>query len=160
MVSFFWLFNDDFYVLKRVRSEKPYIRGTLQKRVKDIESKHMGMQTAYSRQLRRTIHVLKRNGYKQLDYALHVPMLINRKGAIEVINTFPDSPMFRSLYGNYFDLGGTQIDDVKIQGDGEVPEDAKFLSTNDKSFIKSPVGDYIRSRFTEPSKYESDAQGV
>lgn len=153
----FWLFNDDFYVLKRVRSEKPYIRGTLQRRVKDIEAKQNGMTTAYSRQLRRTMHVLKINGYKQNDYALHVPMLINRAKALEVINKFPDCPMFRSLYGNYWDIGGEIIKDVKIQGSGEVPEDAKFLSSDDKSFLKYQVGDFLRSRFTEPTKYESGA---
>ena len=153
----FWLFNDDFFVLSRVRSEKPFIRGTLQSRIKDIEAKQNGMTTAYSRQLRRTMHILKINGYQQLDYALHVPMLINRSKALEVINAFPDSPMFRSLYGNYWDLGGTVIDDVKIQNNAAVPEDAKYLSTDDNSFSKCQAGDYLRSRFTKPSKYESGA---
>lgn len=152
----FWLFNDDFFVMQKVTNLSPCYRGTLQKRCRDINGR--GMPSGYSRQLNRTAHILRINGYKQLDYALHIPMLINRKKAQEVLNKFQGYPMFRSLYGNYWDVGGEKIKDVKIANkDADVPENSRFLSTDDASFLYGKVGDYIRSRFTEPTKYESDA---
>ena len=150
----FWLFNDDFFVMKRIRSEKPHYGGTLQERVKRIEENRRGLSSGYSRRLRRTMRTLKMNGYKQLDYALHIPMLINRKKAIEVFDRFPDDPMFRSLYGNYWDIGGEIMKDVKVRGRGEVPPDPRYLSTDDTSFEKGPAGIYIRNQFPEPCKYE------
>ena len=38
----FWLFNDDFYVLKPCKNTKPYHRGLLQDHVKLIEKKRGG----------------------------------------------------------------------------------------------------------------------
>jgi hypothetical protein len=59
------------------------------------------------------------------------------------------------LYGNYWNIGGKNIDDVKIVDvDAEPDTDAVFLSTSDKSFEHGKVGKYIRSVFTEPCVYE------
>lgn len=150
----FWLFNDDFFIMKRIRVLKPMIRGTLQQRCKDIEAKNNGLQSPYSRQLRKAIHVLKLEGYPQLDYALHVPMLINRKKALEVINAFPNCPMFRSLYGNYCGIEAETVMDVKVRNNTSCPEDARLLSTDDASFYHGEVGKLIRETFPDPSTYE------
>lgn len=151
----FWLFNDDFFVIRKVRSIKPMISGTLLQRCKKVEARNGNMQTGYTRQLRRAAHVLRINGYTQYDFALHVPMLINKAKALEVMNKFPDCPMFRSLYGNYCELESIKTKDVKITDLKMLPdEDAKFVSTEDKSFLKGAVGEYIRDLFPEPSKYE------
>lgn len=150
----FWLFNDDFFIMKRIRTVKPMIRGTLQQRVKDIETPRGGMTTAYSRQLRKTMHVLKMNGYPQNDYALHVPMLINKQKGIEVINTFPDCAMFRSLYGNYCGIEAITTKDFKVRNNTNCPTDWTFLSTDDSSFYDGKVGEYIRECFPDPCKYE------
>lgn len=150
----FWLFNDDFFIMKRIRVLKPMIRGTLQQRCKDIEANNNGLQSMYSRQLHKTIHVLKLNGYPQLDYALHVPMLINRRKALEVIDAFPKCPMFRSLYGNYCGIEAETVKDVKVRGMNSWPKDARLLSTDDMSFYHGKVGEYIRESFPDPSKYE------
>jgi hypothetical protein len=91
-----------------------------------------------------------------MDYALHVPMLINKQKALEVLNTFR-CPMFRSLYGNYWKVGGILTDDVKIHNTTDVPKEGQLLvSTNDRSFSEGEVGRFIKSRFTEPSKWEKD----
>ena len=150
----FWLFNDDFFVMKKARIPKPYITGTLMKRCKEIESRHQGMTTSYTRQMRRTDHALKINGYTRYNYALHVPMLINRAKALETLNTFSGQLLFRPLYGNYCGLDGVVTEDVKIFSLTERPQDPRFLSTNDESFAKGQVGELIRKTFPEPSKYE------
>lgn len=153
----FWLFNDDFFIMKRIRVVKPMYRGTLQQRVKSIAEKHGGLSTRYSRQLSAAAHLLKLKDLDQLNYALHVPMLINRKKALEVFEAFPDNMMFRSLYGNYWNIGGKNVPDVKVLVDKDYSTETAFLSTSDKSFEKGLVGEYIRNKFNEPSKYEEDA---
>jgi len=150
----FWLFNDDFFVMKPVDGLHPMIRGTLRQRVRDIETPRNGNTTAYSRQLRKTLHTLELNGFPQLDYALHVPMLINKARALEVLDRFPDCAMFRSLYGNYWGIEAVKTNDVKVRNKKDCPKDTILLSTDDESFSKGKVGEYIRECFPEPCKYE------
>ena len=103
----------------------------------------------------KTLAALKADGKDRLDYAMHVPMLINRKKGLEVLQRFPNVPMFRSLYGNYWRIGGTLMDDVKIQNNNDIPgKDWRFVSTSDGSFEHGRVGDYIRKQFKDASKYE------
>ena len=103
----------------------------------------------------KTLAALKADGKDRLDYAMHVPMLINRKKGLEVLQRFPSVPMFRSLYGNYWSIGGTLTNDVKITDNETVPgKDWRFVSTSDGSFENGCVGDYIRQTFKNPSRYE------
>lgn len=150
-----WLFNDDFFILKKMTSPQPLVQGSLAYRCQRIKEQTNGRPSSYSEQLMRTLSVLKHNGCDRLDYALHVPMLINRRKGLEVLKRFPDVPMFRSLYGNYWRIGGTLMDDVKIQNNDDIPgKDWRFVSTSDGSFRHGRVGDYIRGQFKEPSRYE------
>ena len=90
-----------------------------------------------------------------MNYAVHMPMLINKDKAREVLNTFSDVPMFRSLYGNYWSIGGIDRDDVKITKPDVYPDpDTDWLSTSDGSFRYGKVGEFIRVQFPEASKYE------
>lgn len=149
-----WLFNDDFFILKKLTTTQPMVQGSLAYRCQKIKAQE-GKPSPYSEQLMRTLAVLKADGKDRLDYALHVPMLINRKRGLEVLQKFPGVPMFRSLYGNYYKIGGTLTDDVKITDNETVPgKDWRFVSTSDGSFEQGRVGDYIRQTFKDPSKYE------
>ena len=150
----FWLFNDDFFIMKKV-SDLPYmIRGTIAERVTDLRKKN-GI-SRYSMNLEETAWVLQQAGKETLDYALHVPMLINRAKALEVLDAFPRCPMFRCLYGNYWQLGGEVVKDVKIYNPNNEPdEDMGLLSTMEESFA-GKTGDFIKERFTKPSRWERD----
>lgn len=151
----FWLFNDDFYIMQRMTSTKPVYNKTLRDHYKHVESKHGG-RTAYSKALRFCEEVLKQKELPTLDYAVHVPMLIDKEKALEVLNEFPSCPMFRSLYGNYVQAEGIQKPDVKISDFNKLPDpDAAFLSTSNKSFMFGAVGKYIQKTFKEPCKYEA-----
>lgn len=149
----FWLFNDDFFILRKV-DDLPYMyRGDLAERVEGLRKKYNV--SGYAAQLNRTRSILEDNGLGTLDYALHVPMLINKQKALEVLDKFPKCPMFRSLYGNYWKVGGVLAKDVKVYDRGTVPKKGQtLLSTLDDSFENGNVGNYIRERFTEPSKWE------
>ena len=148
----FWLFNDDFFVMKPVKSGPDYYNGNLYKRVVTLEDTHNGF-TPYSQQLRYTLQELESMGCDTLNYALHVPMKINRKKGQELVNIM-DGPMIRCVYGNYFKIGGTEHSDVKIDSIDKRYKDSDYLSTNDKSFTNGVVGQQIREIFNNKCKYE------
>lgn len=151
----FWLFNDDFYVLKRMTRTVPLHRGELRDHIKGIEARH-GRPSGYSRRLKQCETMLKDAGLPTLDYALHIPMLVDRSVALEALQKFPDCPMFRSLYGNYARLGGEYHDDVKtMDPDKIIPDGADFFSTSNKSFA-GEIRKQLEARFPDPCRYEAD----
>lgn len=151
----FWLFNDDFFVLKPMESETPYFGGMLRDHILKVEHRYGDKRTGYTRALRNCEQVLKGADLTTFDYALHLPILVDKKKMLEAIETFPDCPMFRSLYGNYAEIGGVQHEDVKIVGmSNKFSDDADFVSTGDSSFAYGRVGVQIRRRFPEACKYE------
>ena len=152
-----WLFNDDFFIIRKVTEFPPMVMGSLDYRVQRIFKKH-NMNTGYSQRLRDTQRILKQNGYDQLDYACHCPLLINRAKALQTLKKFKGFPMFRSLYGNHHAIGGQLTSDFKIFDEEAMPRDGvAIVSTTDKSFRSGKVGEYIRQTFSEPCEYENNA---
>ena len=148
----FWLFNDDFFIMKPVKHGPNYYCGDLYKRVVTLEDKHNGI-TPYSQQLRYTLQELEGMGCTTINYALHVPMLINRKKGKELAKII-NGPMIRCAYGNYFSVGGEDHPDFKIDSITRPYKDGDYLSTNDKSFRYGVVGQQIREIFNDKCKYE------
>lgn len=147
----FWLFNDDFFIMERI-TELPYMyRGTLKERIDDLRARRGN--SSYCMNLEGARLELESLGFDSLDYALHVPMLINKQKALETLDTFK-SPMFRSLYGNYAEVGGIKADDVKIYSAGLPQPGQALLSTSDASFKFGRVGKIIRDKFSERSQWE------
>ena len=153
----FWLFNDDFFVMKPLQEYVPRYNGTLMEHVAEVEARHGGHPSAYTAELRQTAKALEAKGYDTKNYACHVPILINREKALKTLNEFPFVPMFRSLYGNQFDIGGVNLPDVKIAVINKEPDhEAELLSTADNSWLVGKIGAYIREQFPEPCRYEED----
>lgn len=156
----FWLFNDDFFVLKPVTDDTPFFGGTLRDHILRIEHRYDDKRTGYTRALRHCEDVLKESELPTFDYALHIPMLVDKKKMREVLETFPDCPMFRSLYGNYASIGGSQHDDVKIFNLSDtIPDAWDYVSTSDESFQRGKVGEQLRSMFPEMCRYEYGYKG-
>lgn len=155
----FWLFNDDFFILDKMawHNTWPY-EGDIFKRVVEIEERHGQKATPYTRELRHTALTLAGRGMTTYNFAIHAPMLINKKKALETIEAFPDCAMFRSLYGNMHGLAGkgaVWTEDIKIAGLDRLPPDGAIcVSTVDASFEGGAVGRMIREKFSEPCKYE------
>lgn len=147
----FWLFNDDFFIMKPVKDGPNYYEGDLYKRVVTLEDKHNGI-IPYSQQLRYTLMELESMGCTTINYAVHTPMLINREKSRELCNII-NGPMIRCVYGNYFNIGGENHKDVKIDSKVKQYKDGEYLSTNDKSF-KGVVGNQIKNKFPHKCKYE------
>ena len=80
-------------------------------------------------------------GKDTLSFALHIPMLVNRAQALMLFDKFPDLKMFRSFYGNYFEIDCIRMADVKVLDLDTVPDTA-YISTSDESFKDGKVGEY------------------
>lgn len=149
----FWLFNDDFYILKPFTRTAPYHVGYMREHIERVEARHNGP-SPYTLQLRKCEALLKEAGLSTLDYAIHVPLLVERSKMLEALEAFPDCPMFRSLYGNYASIGGTKRKDVKISDTNTKPDgDLDLLSSSDRSF-HGEVGWFLKKRFPVPCRYE------
>ena len=148
----FWLFNDDFFIMEKVEKPCNYYCGDIYKRIVTLEDK-FGDFTPYSYELRKMAKELESMGLSTKNYALHVPILINKQKMIEVLN-MTDCPMFRTIYANYVELGGEEIQDVKITSKDKLYKGGIYLSTEDKAFNDGLVGKQIRDKFPDSCKYE------
>lgn len=155
----FWLFNDDFFVLKKAPEDiPPQYNGELMEYIERIERKQGGPD-GFSIRLRQTHEALTKNGETTLNYEVHKPMLINRKKLLTVLNKYPYTPGFRSLYGNHWKIGGQSKHDMKVKivnfnGIDRIKNHWEFLSTSDTSFRDGNVGKLVRTQFNKKSRFE------
>ena len=150
--------NDDFYVMQELQALPVQHRGLLED-VIGYYAKHPG---PYIANMRRTRDLLKQLGCDQpYSYALHTPMVMKkhwRKIATQAaaVYGYPEHKIqMRTLYGNLWRIGGEAIADVKTSSADHKPKNNDmFLSSNDASFSRGIIGDYIREQFKVKSKYE------
>lgn len=150
-----WLFNDDFFVMGRVKAheDKNYFNGTLEKRITDLKRKNP-RGSSYINSLTVLRGRLMNMNKDTLSFALHVPMLMNRDKLLELIkNPGVISSMFRSYYGNFYEIECEYMKDVKVY-DLETVPDTPFISTTDESFKRGKVGEFLRQYYSKPCKYE------
>lgn len=148
----FFLFNDDFFVMKPFKGKfVNYCDGTLERRIDEIH-KELGF-SPYNRTLYKAQQELMILKAPTMNYDVHLPMLFNKTLALQTLYKC-SSPQMRSVYGNLTKSPYILHDDVKVYDLETVPDDPDFLSTNDDTFKKGKVGEYIRETFTEPSRFE------
>lgn len=149
----FILMNDDMFIMQPLKELPLYHRG----KIKDVleEAYDTGRVTLSIQRMEKTLVYLENTGYKDpLCYELHIPMVINKKRWL-TLHKDPSLVEYnkRTLYGNFYGLGGEQRRDVKIRRvEQKIPDD--FISTADRSFKMLWVGEIIRERFVEYCKYE------
>lgn len=136
----FYLFNDDFFVLEPIEEIPYFHRGSLKEQSNKRTSGYYGLA------LKNTLSYLDEGA---LSYELHIPFLFH-KGLLKLLipTLTPriykrNCPLIRSTYGNLTAVGGQYMDDVKNVEDFE---GKTYLSTNELSFSRKPIGDYIRSK--------------
>lgn len=151
-----WLFNDDFFIMDRFTAKENFFNGTLEKRIIDLKLKNP-RSSAYIRCLEQLRGQLLSMHKDTLSFALHVPFLINRANALSLLEKYPDTKMFRSLYGNYFNVPCTFIEDVKVYDNSTIP-DTSLISTMDQTFKNGKVGEFLRRYFAAPTKYETQVK--
>ena len=150
----FWLFNDDFFIMKRPEAyTTPMKPGTLLSHVHRLEERHGGL-SAYALQLKTLAAILEGDGHPIRDYTIHAPMAFNGEKLAAVLKRYPHNPMFRSLYGNVYQVPGVPTHDYKVHTLTECPP-WPYLSTTGVSFRAGAVGMLIRGSFRTPSQYEN-----
>lgn len=147
----FWMFNDDFFILEKTE-ELPYMYNGHLAELISFKRRHSGAST-YTRRLGETRMELERRELDTLNYCIHAPMLFEKAKVLKVLDEFADFPMFRSIYGNYWKVGGIDTKDVKVSTPNGLP-DGPLCSTSDQSFREGAVGEFIRNRFKDPCKWE------
>ena len=147
-----WIFNDDFFIMDRVTEDVNYFNGTLEKRVIDLKRKNPSGSN-YIRYMDVMRNQLVSMNKDTLSFALHVPFLINRVKAMELYEKFPNLKMFRSLYGNYYEIDCKFMKDCKVS-DLQTSPDTPYISTTDAAFKEGKVGKFLRKYFGNPSQYE------
>jgi hypothetical protein len=154
----FILMNDDFYIINKVDSVPYMYAGTLDDRIEQREDIFSG--NTYTTLLKKTLGALNRRKTDVvLDYELHVPMVMEKRKLEKVLML---SGLWRSVYGNIFNVGGTQVKDVKVYDKKDKfyvnsydvnNLESNYLSSNDDSFetIKSLI---LEERFSLKTAYE------
>ena len=130
----FILMNDDFFALQKIQEISIMHGGFLLDKINRY--KELRMPSKYIRLLELTYNQLIQNNIKDpLDYDIHVPMIMNKTRLKESLKIayFP-----RSAYGNFANIGGIKIKDVKMYSTDKYMLNIKnnnYISTEDKSFI-------------------------
>lgn len=147
----FVFMNDDFFVMREMSEIPTLHRG----RIGPVAQGHGTY--SYAGRMTEMGEWLRANGYTDLCYATHTPIVFHRDTLLDVLAMPAPSEALhvhkRTLYGNVVGIGGTPSHDFKVSADRWSP-DWPFLSTNDASFKTRDVGKHIRSRFPDPSLYE------
>jgi len=154
----FILMNDDFFIIKKIKTIEQFYNGLLSAKI-DKFTKITGS-SMYIRKLITTNNKLNKLGFtKPLDYELHVPMPMDKAGLLYVLTQYPEC-LWRSMYGNLFNVEGSQMEDVKVYKNkrhaarsAEITKSSIYLSTEDTG-LTTMVDNIFKELLTNPSPYE------
>jgi hypothetical protein len=155
----FVLMNDDFYIIKKIDSIDNYHGGSLLEKINLYQK--INSNSGYTRKLLATYKKVLSLGIEHaLDYELHVPMIMEKEKLKEVLKN-QDQFLWRSVYGNLFNIGGKEMQDVKVYTKGPLvlksynlnKEEHIYLSSADTSFDLI-LDSILRKQFTTKTKYE------
>ena len=143
----FLLFNDDFFVMRPLGQVPVWHRGP----IGDLVGTYRQRRDEFVQRLRNTAaHV----GLDAPSYdSIHTPMLLDKGRLLDVLDSMPAKTLFRTVYGNRYQIGGTVHGDVKVKTNQPAHAGA-LLSTDDSGFLRGPAGKMIRARFPRRSPYE------
>lgn len=158
----FYLFNDDFFVLRPVYGFEDFYRCSIDESVERLLKHTNGVESTYLRSLIRTKEILQQMGIRNpMDYGLHIPIRFNKTkwrnayAAQQKYNLTNSIVHMRTIYGNLYKIANKRMDDVKILDLDREPDPGwNFCSTVDSAFVAGAVGQYIRNRFPNMCKCE------
>ena len=154
----FILMNDDFFIIKKIETIEQFYNGLLSEKI-DKFIKITGS-SMYIRKLITTNNRLNKLGFTNpLDYELHVPMPMHKAGLLDVLTKHPEC-LWRSMYGNLFNVGGKQMEDVKVyrnkrhaERSAEITKNSIYLSTEDTG-LNIILDSILTDLLPNPSLYE------
>ena len=153
----FIMFNDDFYVMRPTTYIPTLYRCSLEGHIRRIEEAFHNRQSRYTLLLRKSLDDLNKSGLPTLSYELHTPFVFNKPQLLNMLRTHPDWHCTRTMYGNLYNIGGMESDDVKIFSSNTDLDykNLRFLSTADSVInINNDIWRYIRNQFVRKCRYE------
>lgn len=152
------IMNDDFYIIDEVDSLGPFHEGNL------IDKYDLYFDTyqmsSYTKKIFETYNKLRKLKFDNpKSYELHVPIQVERSKLARIMKY--ETLLWRSMYGNIFELGGLEMPDVKVYTtvkmkfknyDYKNPT-SPFISSDDQSFeiLKRSI---LSKKFKKKTKYE------
>jgi hypothetical protein len=155
----FVLMNDDFYIIKKIDKIVDYHGGSLLNKIKKYEKINPGAN--YTKKLLATYKKIKSLGIEEpLDYELHIPMIME-KDKLRQSLSYGENLLWRSIYGNLFNVVGEEIEDVKVYVKGplllksyNINKDSHlYLSSADTSFDLI-LKEVLKDKFNKKSRNE------
>lgn len=155
----FVIMNDDFFFLRPTKKVKVYYRGTMDDSIRE----HPTQRGYYFSAMTRTRAMLRGRGFMNpKDYAVHFPMILEKKKVRRLISQFPfddEGYLFRTVYANVYGLGGYPRTDTKIKKVEElrkrkITRGPDLISTTDGIVLDPKFQKWIHKRLPEPSPYE------
>ena len=155
----FILMNDDFYIIKQINEIKNFHGGYLLNKT-NLYQKING-NSNYTRKLAATYKRLKGLGINDpLDYELHVPMIMEKEKLQEILKN-NDQFLWRSMYGNIFNVGGLEMQDVKVYTTGPLVLKSYNLNIDNHTYLSSSDSSFniiwkkiLKVQFKEKTKFE------
>jgi hypothetical protein len=148
--------NDDFVIVEPADPAEIAYRGML--------ADHIDMLTNrtswWIKSLRATLDYLRGVGINEpLSYELHRPLLVDTARMEQALreaswHSVDNPPQWRTVYGNRWQIGGTQQPDGKIYPSTAEKPATPFWSTTDSSFKSSKLARWAVEMFPTPSRFE------
>lgn len=156
----FVLMNDDFFIIEKINSIDTFHGGLLSDKINLY--KKIATNSGYISKLEKTFNKINDLGLLNiLDYELHVPMVME-KTKLKAVLRHGSEFLWRSMYGNIFNVGGIEMKDVKVYIEGPLVAKSydikntkhKYLSSTDTSFqmLHSLI---LKKMFSVKSIYEN-----
>jgi hypothetical protein len=150
--------KDDLFIIKKIDKIDNFYNGLFSEKI-DRYTKITGSSMYIKKLIMTRTRLMEQGINDPLDYELHIPMPMQKDKLKLIISKHP-SCLWRSMYGNTYSVGGSQMDDVKFYVNQkhaarskEITEDSTFLSTEDQAFGLA-LNKVLIKLFPEPSKHE------
>lgn len=146
------IFNDDFFVMNPVTELQWVSNGDLERvaRVRKSVYPH----SRYTKATFATLGLLKEKYgiIEAYNFDTHRPQVFDRELLLDLLQDLEDPLIhWRTIYGNI--TGQTPVFGSNAKNPPEF-EGRDFLSTNDITWKRQPIGKYVRKAFPDPGKYE------
>lgn len=155
----FILMNDDFYIIKKIDNIETFHGGYLLNKI-NLYQKING-NSNYTRKLAATYKKIIGLGIEDpLDYELHVPMVMEKEKLKEVLK-YEDQFLWRSMYGNTFNIKGKEMQDVKVYTKGPLVFKSYNLNIDSHTYLSSADSSFdiiynkiLKVNFKQKTKFE------
>ena len=155
----FVLMNDDFFIIKKIDTIDQFYNGLLSTKI-DRYIKITGSSMYIKKLILTRTRLIDYGIENPLDYELHIPMVMEKEKLKYIILKYP-SCLWRSMYGNIYNVGGNKMEDVKIYTNkkhsarsNEITQQSIFLSTEDQAFTLA-LDKVLSKMLNNPTKHES-----